>query len=719
LNCSNISLFLDNRIVEKTFMPTPVSFYPITPGGVPAAVTAPSAAFKKEVSKVMASVVLFFAVYVLLILLAVLLAIGCMYAGIALIIAIPRFITIMVGAGLVGLGIMVFVFLVKFIFSVTRYDRTGIIKIRETDHPKLFAFIRQLTKDTQTPFPKHIYLSPEVNACVFYDSSFLSMFLPVKKNLQIGLGLVNAVNLSEFKAIMAHEFGHFSQRSMKLGSFVYNVNRVIYNMLYENTGYARSLQSWANISGYFAFFAGLTVHIVNGIQWVLKHMYGLINKNYMSLSREMEFHADAVAASVSGSANCISALRRAELAGTCYSNALQKCNDLFKQKYITANLYPNQQSVTKQIALDFKLELKNDLPVVNDDFLKTLNLTRVNFKDQWASHPALEERETHLTSLNVKADSCNDSAWVLFNEAEKWQRQLTEKIYQQLELPADIQTIDGDAFEKILQQDIALYSLPEVFNNFYDKRQITMLNVDEIAADESAAGEFDAIFSTQNATLNAKITAGETDVHVLKAIAGKQIDIKTFDFDGEKYDRAQAETIADKLQNELTAMKQQLELADKEAYRYFYKLALKKDVVSAGELKKGYAEFFDLRKQSEFFLKDAQGMLKELEPLYSGAKITLNEVHEIITRLKTEETHFKEHLRTWSTGGAFDHAAVLKERVQKFLESSYAYYSADQFFNSELNDLHSIAAESWQAVNEFLFRKFKQLLEVQVRLIKT
>jgi Zn-dependent protease with chaperone function len=37
------------------------------------------------------------------------------------------------------------------------------------------------------------------------------MFLPIKKNLQIGLGLVNSLNVSEFKAVMAHEFGHFTQ----------------------------------------------------------------------------------------------------------------------------------------------------------------------------------------------------------------------------------------------------------------------------------------------------------------------------------------------------------------------------------------------------------------------------------------------------------------------------------------------------------------------------
>src|SRR5688572_26560765 len=206
-------------------MTTPDLMYPATPANLPASITAPSAAFKKEVSNVMGSLVLFFIVYILLILLSVLLTIGCVYGGIAIIVAVPRFITIMLGIGLISLGVMVLIFLVKFIFAVAKYDRSGIIEITEAEQPRLFAFIRQLTIDTQTQFPKRIYLSPEVNACVFYDSSFFSMFLPVKKNLQIGLGLVNAVNVSEFKAILAHEFGHFSQRSMKLGSFVYNVNR--------------------------------------------------------------------------------------------------------------------------------------------------------------------------------------------------------------------------------------------------------------------------------------------------------------------------------------------------------------------------------------------------------------------------------------------------------------------------------------------------------------
>lgn len=126
------------------------------------------------------------------------------------------------------------VFLVKFIFAVSQDVNSDRVEITEAEQPRLFAFIRRLAGETQVPFPKKIFLSSNVNACVFYNSSFRSMFLPIRKNLEIGLGLVNSVNLSELKAVIAHEFGHFSQKSMKLGSFTYNVNRIVYNMLAES-----------------------------------------------------------------------------------------------------------------------------------------------------------------------------------------------------------------------------------------------------------------------------------------------------------------------------------------------------------------------------------------------------------------------------------------------------------------------------------------------------
>lgn len=698
-------------------METTTLIYPSTPGNVPESVTSTSAAFKKEVTKVMSAIFLFFIVYVILVALAVALAVGAVYFGITLIIAFPRFFTIMLGLGLTGLGVMILFFLVKFIFAVSRFDRSQSIEIKEQDHPRLFEFIRRVTMDTHTPFPKRIYLSPEVNACVFYDSSFWSMFLPVKKNLQIGLGLVNSVNLSEFKAIVAHEFGHFSQRSMKLGSFVYNVNRVIWNMLFENNSYGRSLEKWASISDYFAIFASLTARIVIGIQWVLRQMYALINKSYMRLSREMEFHADAVAASVSGSENCIAALRRIELGSASYSAAIAKCNELLKEKCITGNLYMNQQVVSRQHAQNFGLALQNNLPVVKEELLKNLNVRRVNFKDQWASHPSMEERAEHLNGLGVPAEISHDSAWILFNNPDQWQQKLTGKIYGTVELSNELRPIDTKEFENLLQQENELYSFPEVYKGFYDKRMISILNIAELSYDVSIRPQdilaFDDIFNEVNSGLQQKIGALQMDVDALKAIAAKEVLTKTFDFEGVKYPAGKAESIAASLQSELNEMKDQQEKLDKAAYRYFYSKALQTSADRAAKLKQQYTVYFAGRAQADLFLNNVNHILQVLRPIYVG-RIEFREAHNIINEVKTAEKTLKRQLNNWLQDGAFHHAPVFKKEAIDFLNSYFEYIDGNGFRNDQLNVLHHMIDEGWRHISEFLFRKFKALVELQL-----
>ncbi len=354
--------------------------YPPKPQSVSEKITEPSLAFKSEVRKVLISIALFILVYILLMGAAIGLALLTGFGGVLLIAAYPSFITLMLGLGLMGLGIMVLIFLVKFLFRKVHVDRSHLTEIKKKDQPELFAFIKKLTDEVGAPFPKRIYLSADVNASVFYDSGFWSMFLPIRKNLHIGLGLVNAVNLSEFKAVLAHEFGHFSQRSMKLGSYVYNVNQVIYNMLYDNAGYGQALQSWGNISGYFAIFANLTVGIVEGIQGILKKMYGYINKNYMSLSQQMEFHADAVAASVAGGNQLITALRRLNVAANCHQKLLETYGAWMNENLKAENMYPSHTALMHRFSADFEIPLDHGLPDIDEStFKKLFGLFSANF----------------------------------------------------------------------------------------------------------------------------------------------------------------------------------------------------------------------------------------------------------------------------------------------------------------------------------------------------
>ena len=112
--------------------------------------------------------------------LAVGLTLLCIYGAGMLIEAFPKFITLALGIGLISLGVLVLFFLLKFIFKSHKVDRSHLTEIKITDEPQLFKLIDEIVIKVGTSFPKKVYLSNDVNAAVFYNSSFWSMFFPIK-----------------------------------------------------------------------------------------------------------------------------------------------------------------------------------------------------------------------------------------------------------------------------------------------------------------------------------------------------------------------------------------------------------------------------------------------------------------------------------------------------------------------------------------------------------
>jgi Zn-dependent protease with chaperone function len=510
-----------------------LSNYPPSPSCIDTKALNPTKEYKYEVLKVSGAITLFIIVYICLVLLSGGLAALVTFLGLELIIIKPMFMTIIAGIGLIGLGIMVIYFLIKFIFAIKKYDRSGLYEIKEKEHPDLYSFIRQLTKETKTPMPKHIYLSPDVNACVFYDSSFLSMFFPVRKNLLIGLGLVNSVNMSEFKAVIAHEFGHFSQHSMKLGAYVFNVNKMIHNMLYDNDGYYNMLNRWSSVSGYFTIFVALTVKIVKGMQWILQKVYKVVNKSNLRLSRQMEHHADSVSAYVTGPNHLASALRRIELADTSYNALLDNWSNWISDNIKPINLYECHREIIAHHANELEVPLVHGLPVIETSPAK--NKSRVVIKNEWATHPGNDDRELYLKSLNIPATSVVDeSPWSLFNSVEVLQEKITAKLFSNVRYEGDCQSIDLVAFKEKYYSGLKGYSFNKKYKGYYDNRRIVPLDIDSLKPDSKHQG-FDELFSDENCMLPKDSTSLNADLQTLLALQSKQYDVKTFDFDGKNY----------------------------------------------------------------------------------------------------------------------------------------------------------------------------------------
>ena len=683
--------------------------YPPSPAMVALEKLNPSPAFRKQVTKVIAAIILFFIVYLLLIVAAVALAIACCYLGIMLIVALPKLFTLIAGLGLVAVGISVIFFLIKFIFAVSKNENPYRLEITPQEQPGLFAFIKTLSNETKTRFPKKIFISPDVNACVFYNSSFWSMIFPVRKNLEIGLGLVNSINISELKAVIAHEFGHFSQRSMKLGSFTYNVNRIIYNMLYENNSYNGFLNAWGRLHGILSFFANITVKIAQGIQYILREMYGVINKSYMALSREMEFHADAVAASVAGGNNVISGLSRIELASSCYNTTLGKADEWLREKKRMSNIFDNQLIVFRKFASRNNLPIKQGLPEISFDFISSFSRSRINYKNQWASHPELGERKAHLDALDLNVPADESSAWAIFHNPKKLQQQVTEKLYSLVDNENVLLIVDSAAFDHFYNKQTEDYVLPDVYKGYYDDRYVDLKdwNIDELSK-QTPAMSFDDLFTETNTQLQSSINNNNTDIETLKAIRDKHIDIKSFDFDGVKYKPQDCDTIIQQLEKEAIEKQEDLKKLDKETFIFFssYVTGLDTDYTALKTTSENAFAYTTL----------VNGLLDTMNRLYNE-QLTLEQVQSITGKIKKEyEIKIKKEIKA-----LLEQDFISKEKSESlyndaasFLNKDYIYFANGQFINNELSSLRDIAIQTANAYHDHRFRQFKKLLEYQL-----
>lgn len=691
--------------------------YPASPQNVPVEVTRPSAQFKNEVYGVLGSILLFIATYIVLVIAGLAIAAACVLIGYFVITAVTNLWSLLLAIGLVVMAIFVVVFLFKFIFKSTRVDQSGMREIKAQDHPLLFDFIKRVASETQTPLPRKVFLSSDVNAFVFYNSTFWSMFFPVRKNLNIGLGLINCVTISEFKAILAHEFGHFSQRSMKLHSYVYHVNHIIHNMLYDNQGYGETLQRFANLTGIFSLVGELTYSVIRAIQYVLEKVYGIVTRRSMALSRQMEFHADAVAASVSGSAPLARALYRLDYAQSCYHRVLETYNNWIGLNRKGVNVFSHHTMVMNDLAKDLRLNVQNGLVNLTVDDVRKHHRTRVVVKDQWASHPSNEDREVQLKKLALEADEINDSAWTLFSNAEKLQKAVTEQIYAPVQFPQTPELVDTDQFRSIIDENIRKYSFHEAYKGLYDKRDLSKFDLEEaIRLSDPIPATLNEIITPDILTLDIVISGLDADLQLLNAIKGKDSGIKTFDFDGKKYSRDDSWGLIRQLEAEREAAIKKLEHTDKTIFRLYHRQAVSAGV-GADALafyKTTLSKCLELNER----IQSLTSRLGEFAQLFSPG-LTYDGARAVINNMLRVRKEMRDELATLLSDNAYSDYLTSDERksLDGFSKDERDFLGA-QSLNEEPVQLYGEALQLFQkALGEHSFKLKKSLLDEQVRMI--
>ncbi|MFC0515059.1 M48 family metallopeptidase [Mucilaginibacter angelicae] len=690
--------------------------YPPMPAGADKNVVKPSKAFKKHVYFAVGAIILFVLCYMLLFLGSLGIAIAFGYIGVAIIMLHPAFITLAAGIALILSGLMLVYFVIKFIFKRTHIDNSDMIEITSDQHPALFEFIYKITAEAQALKPKRIYLSADVNAGVFYSSSFWSMFLPVKKNLKIGLGLINSINLSEFKAVMAHEFGHFSQRSMKVGSYVYNFNKVIYDMLYDTEDYSNLVNSFARIHGVFSLVAAINVKLIQGMQFILRKIYIVVNKAHLALSREMEFQADAVAAYVSGSNHIITSLKRVDIGQACYDNLINYSRTNLKQNKRADNLYPQHLEMIGHFAGYHKINTDAaSLPIIENGW-NLPETSEIVIKNQWSSHPTNEEREAHANRINLITPPVTEPAWALFENPLKVQLQLTNHLYEIVNTDKNAETVTLESFKQDFYGKINENSFDPLYNNYFDDRLITPFNIEEaITAEDNDRGQttFEELLNTENSSLPARARRMQADIDIFGQLNTAD-HIKTFDFRGTKYHPDDIYPLQASLTEECKIVQKRIEDLDKQLFLFFYKH-------SAGTerelLTMQYNSLFKYQQEAITDYDMYNNIMRAMAPVYN--KMTPDQINDTLAEVYKQERHIKNRIKEILTD-EITRAYFNEEEVKTlegYLAAKHIYYLKPGYDNKALQNFNEAMDIYVSGIAKRNFEIKKNLLNFQLQLI--
>lgn len=689
--------------------------YPQAPSNVAEQILEPSTEFKKEIRGVIGAINKFIFTYIILLILAFALVVLCTLAGIAVINLLPSLITLVLGIGLIGVSFIVLYFLFKFMFRKKETDRSGMREIYETEHPSLFEFLRKVAAETHAPMPKRVFLSPDVQAFVFYDSTFWSMFLPIRKNLNIGLGLVNTVNLTEFKAIVAHEFGHFSQKSMKLGSYVYNVNHIIYDMLYNNYDYRQTLNRFAEVTYVFRLCAEVASKIIEGIQSVLEEQYENVNERYMALSRQMEYHADTVAASVSGTA-LINALYRLDVAQVCYNSLLGYYDMWIKQNKKGSNAYSDLSVLMDDYIRYHNLNVVNGRADVDSNSFVRFGQSRINISNQWASHPDNVSRENHIRSLDLMSQTIHDSPWVLFENAEGLQHKTTETLYKTVVFSTPPEVISPDQFHSMFQEHKKVYSYHEGYKGYYDARTIMPFDPVTISQQPVNAQHVSEILTESNINIRYRVDALSNDIEMLEQIQMRVIKVKTFDFDGKKYQSNDARTILETLKGELEETKKAQSEVDHEVFRLFFKKASHQE--NDNEAITLYKRMFELADVEERNQEEARSVLNDLYRLLHS-EVSHEKALAETERLIRQVDPIKLKIRIRLSDSNMPHANDEEKGIlRSFIEDKQSLFYFKVGYNDKAISLLIEALNIYgKVLSEYVFGVRKKVLDRQMEVL--
>ena len=175
-----------------------------------------------------------------------------------------------------------------------KFKAPGVLIEREAQ-PRLFAELENIASALNEPMPREVYLIGDVNAWVA-DRGGLMGF-GSRRVMGLGLPLLSILTISQFRAVLAHEFAHYYGGDTSLGPWVYKTQTAIVRV-FQNIG---SVGKLARI----AILGVMYLVVTTLMKWYFVVFLRAINL----VSRQKEYRADELACLIAGRQPLVDGLR--------------------------------------------------------------------------------------------------------------------------------------------------------------------------------------------------------------------------------------------------------------------------------------------------------------------------------------------------------------------------------------------------------------------------
>ena len=290
--------------------------------------------------------------------------------------------------------------IIRALFSRTKEVPPG-RELKRIEAPELWLLVEDVARKLEVKPVDAIYLTPWASIAVYEKGSILQKLRGTGgRNLILGMGALPNLTQGQLTAILAHEYGHFSNRDTAGGDLAHQVYASLIQMAQRlfRSGAARIYNPvWLFVLGYQRIFLRIT----------------------LGASRLQEILADRYAAIAYGSQNFIEGLQSIVRQGIAFPlQADYEIRRSFDLKQPIYNLY----DLPPQEKLQGELE-------------KQVEEAMSRATSQYDSHPAPKERIELIERLRVPYSPIQDnrlSALRLFPNPEELQRELTAQVMKNI-----------------------------------------------------------------------------------------------------------------------------------------------------------------------------------------------------------------------------------------------------------------------------------------------